>query len=60
MLGGRGGDRAGGEKQRITGEKGSDHEAGFAKDDEEKDGVDPRTVLRRPVRKDIVEMQNFV
>ena len=48
--------RAGGEQQRVAGQKRGDDEPGLAKDDQEQDQVDPPAVIEQQQAELIVEI----
>lgn len=54
------GHHPGGEQQRIAGQKGRDHKACLAKDNNEQNGVDPQPVLLNQLKEVDVDVQHKV
>src|SRR3546814_1350609 len=53
-------ERAGNEQQRIAGQKWQHHQTGFAKNNKKQHQVNPFAILRYPVAKELVYMENHV
>jgi hypothetical protein len=55
-----GGQGAEGEQQRIAGQDGRHHHAGFTENDHEQDGVDPIVIVRDQLDEMFIEMQDEI